>query len=90
MLASRLRRELAEQAKYPKQIPQAAPAAAPSPPVASPLPDAAALALAAALQTLNRPPTAQAAPPRDTTSGPGRSLPERRKFRCRLEDVAFD
>jgi hypothetical protein len=70
MLASRLRRELAEQAKHPKQIPQAAPVAASSPPVASPLPDAA-LALAAALQALHLPQATQAMPPpRDTLSGP--------------------
>ena len=92
MLANRLRRELAEQARKPKQIPQAVPSAAP--PVASPPSDSTALALTAALQSLNRPPAAQATPPavapRDTTPGPGWNLPERRKFRYRLEDVAFD
>lgn len=88
MLASRLRRELAEQARQPKPVPQGMPSAAP--PVASPLPDATTLALAAALQTLNCPPPAQAAPPRDGTPGPGWHLPERRKFRYRLEDVAFE
>jgi len=29
-------------------------------------------------------------PPRDTTPNPGWNLPERRKYRYRLEDVAFD
>jgi len=28
-------------------------------------------------------------PPRDTNSEPGWDLPERRKFRYRLEDVAY-
>jgi hypothetical protein len=91
MLASRLRRELAEQARQPKPVPEAVPSAASA--VASPLPDATTLALAAALQTLNRSPAAQVAPPappRDTTPGPGWNLPERRKFRYRLEDVAFE
>lgn len=33
---------------------------------------------------------AQMSPARDTTPGPGWNLPERRKHRYRLEDVAFD
>ncbi|WP_332852930.1 hypothetical protein [Duganella sp. S19_KUP01_CR8] len=35
-------------------------------------------------------PPAPATPPRDTSPGVGWTLPERRKFRLRLEDVAFD
>jgi hypothetical protein len=33
---------------------------------------------------------AQMTPPRDTTPNPGWNLPERRKYRYRLEDVAFE
>ena len=54
--------------------------------------DATIAALLAALQAQNRqsPPADPASPPRDTTPGIGWHLPERRKFRFRLEDVAFE
>ena len=78
-LACRLRQELAEQRPA-----EAAPAIAPAPP------DAALLALIAALQTPARPPEAPPASPRDTTPRAGWDQPERRKYRFRLEDVAFD
>ena len=74
-LAYRLRQELKDQSK----------ADAPPP---APSPDAAILALAAALQasapgTLRNPtPT-----PRDSSPEPGWNLPERRKYRYRIEDV---
>jgi len=79
--ACRLRQELAEQAERPAE-----PAPAMSP-------DATMLALIAALQAQARPPEVAAtapAPPRDTTPRAGWNLPERRQFRFRLEDVAFD
>ncbi len=82
-LACRLRQELAEQAKRPAE-----PVIDPAPP------DAAVLTLIAALQAQARPPEPQPpappAAPRDVTPGPSWNLPERRKFRFRLEDVAFD
>jgi hypothetical protein len=79
--ACRLRQELAE---HPAE---AAPAISPTPP------DATLLALIAALQAQARPPEAPAASPaapRDTTPRAGWDQPERRQFRFRLEDVAFD
>ena len=59
------------------------------------LSDTSALALLSALKTqLQVTPPEQHAPsssrPRDTTPGEGWDLPERRKYRFRLEDVAFD
>jgi hypothetical protein len=78
--AGRLRQELAEQATRPPVAMAAAP-------------DTTITALLAALQqTLQAPPPAAEAPPRprDTTPGQGWTLPERRKFRFRLEDVAFE
>lgn len=88
--ACRLRQELAEQAKHQQVV---LPAVAPA--IAPPAPDATALALLAALQVQSNigAPAAQAGPPsepRDTTPGVGWNQPERRKFRFRLEDVAFD
>jgi len=80
--ACRLRQELAEQAKRPA-----------GPAIPPPLPDATMLALIAALQAQARPPEVAAtppAPPRDTTPRAGWNLPERRQFRFRIEDVAFD
>jgi hypothetical protein len=75
ILADRLRRE------------QATPPRAPTPAEPS-LPQLLA-ALQAQLQAPQpAPPTP--APPRDTTPGEGWTLPERRKFRFRLEDVAFE
>ena len=88
--ACRLRQELAEQGKQPRAV---APSAAPV------IADATTLALIAALQAQTQtyaPVTAPAVPaqatpaaPRDTTTGEGWTLPERRKFRFRLEDVAY-
>jgi hypothetical protein len=43
-----------------------------------------------ALATIVTSVLAHMTPPRDTTPGPGWSLPERRKHRYRLEDVAFE
>lgn len=64
---------------------------------AAALSDTSALALLTALQAqlvASRPPPAAApappAPPRDTTPGQGWNLPERRKMRFRIEDVAFE
>jgi hypothetical protein len=78
--AGRLRQELAEQAARPV--------------VAMPTaPDTAITALLAALQHKLQAPPAPAEPPprpRDTTPGEGWTLPERRKFRFRIEDVAFE
>lgn len=86
-LADRLRKELARQAA------QAATAPAP----AAPNHDALALLLAnlqaapAAEPAPAPPPALPSAPAaRDTTPGEGWTLPERRKFRFRLEDVAFE
>jgi hypothetical protein len=78
--AGRLRQELAEQAARPAI---AAPTA----------PDTPITALLAALQQKLQAPPAPAEPlprPRDTTPGEGWTLPERRKFRFRIEDVAFE
>jgi len=93
--ACRLRKELAEEGKRPQVV---------APSVAPAIADATTLALIAALQTqaqtqMNAPVPALAAPaapsqatsppPRDTTPGQGWNLPERRKYRFRLEDVAY-
>jgi hypothetical protein len=81
-LACRLRQELAEQAKRPQE---STPATAPA------IPDATVLALIAALQMQAQTPALPApVAPRDPTPGVGWDQPERRKFRFRLEDVAFD
>jgi hypothetical protein len=94
-LADRLRKELAAQSARP--VPEPLPPSAPAP--AAELPPAlAALALLLAQwqATAPTPPTPMAAatpppaPPRDPTPGEGWTLPERRKFRFRLEDVAFE
>ena len=80
-----LLRQEAEQAEREPKVPAPrTPATAPtiSLPVADESIPALALALAAAL--------AQFAPPRDTDSGPRWDLPERRKFRYRLEDVVYE
>ncbi|MQA23608.1 hypothetical protein GEV01_29205 [Rugamonas sp. FT103W] len=73
-LACRLRDELIAASKTPVPAPAAIP----------PLPAAS----AQALPTPQTPPPASA-PPRNTDRAPGWELPERRKFRYRLEDVAF-
>lgn len=78
--AGRLRQELGEQAARPAI---AAPTA----------PDTPITALLAALQQKLQAPPPPAEPPprpRDTTPGEGWTLPERRKFRFRIEDVAFE
>lgn len=59
--------------------------------VAPSSPEAAILALAAALRAgPPAPQPEQQMPPRDSTPEPGWNLPERRKYRYRIEDVAFD
>ena len=88
-LADRLRKELAAQAARPVPVPAAVAAPAPALPPAL---GALALLLAQCQTTAPAPATA-AAPqlrPRDTTPGEGWTLPERRKFRFRLEDVGFE
>jgi hypothetical protein len=85
-MAHRLRLELAQQAKQ-AQTGVAGTAAA--------LADTSVGALLAALQAqqpASQPPARPepAAAPRDCTPGEGWTLPERRQFRFRLEDVAFD
>jgi len=80
--ASRLRREQA-----------AADLAARTPPEAPDAPDAPAKPAAPAGPAHAEPapcPPAQATPPRDANPGQGWTLPERRKYRFRLEDVAFE
>jgi hypothetical protein len=83
--ADRLRRELAR---------QETPTSATVTGVPTVLPDISALAMLGALQAqmqLARPaPPEPPARPRDTTPGEGWTLPERRKFRFRLEDVGFE
>ncbi|MYM21071.1 hypothetical protein GTP46_00205 [Duganella sp. FT135W] len=84
--ASRLR---AEQAKQDQQNQQATVTG-----ITAALSDTSALALLTALQTqLHKqaalPAQAVPAPPRDTTPGDGWDLPERRKYRYRLEDIAY-
>ncbi|QJD91620.1 hypothetical protein HH213_16925 [Duganella dendranthematis] len=78
--AGRLRQELAEQAARPV----VAMPAAPDTPITA--------LLAALQQKLQAPPPPAEPPPRprDTTPGEGWTSPERRKFRFRLEDVAFE
>ena len=81
-LACRLRQELAELAKAP---------ALPSQPQGIEAASAALMALlsqAATPKPESSPPPA--APARDCTPGPGWTLPERRQYRYRIEDVAFD
>ena len=91
-LACRLRQQLAEQAASPAEP-------APSPSAAAMIPETTVMAMFAAMQAQAQ--SYQGAPeawqhdappesPRDATPGPGWTLPERRKFRFRLEDVAFD
>jgi hypothetical protein len=90
-LASRLRQELARRPALANEQP-IGPSTLLTPA------DAATLALIAALRAQvpmqpPPPPAAEVLPPsslRDTTPGLGWDLPERRKFRFRLEDVAFD
>ena len=80
--ANRLRDELIAASKVPAATPAAT--AMPVPTAASPLPAVSAPALIAP----QAPPQASA-PPRNTDRKPGWDLPERRKFRYRLEDVAY-
>ena len=88
-IAQRLRTELAQQAKH---------ARAEAPGAAAALADTSVSALLAALQAqiqaslpqARDEPSAPPAAPRDTTPGQGWDLPERRKFRFRLEDVGFE
>ena len=88
----RLRQQLAEQAASPAEP-------APPPGAAAMIPETTVMAMFAAMQAQaqsyqgepeawqhDAPPES----PRDPTPGPGWTLPERRKFRFRLEDVAFD
>lgn len=91
-LACRLRQQLAGQAASPAEP-------APPPGAAAMIPETTVMAMFAAMQAQAQ--SCQGAPeawqhdappesPRDPTPGPGWTLPERRKFRFRLEDVAFD
>ena len=95
-LACRLRQQLAGQAANPAQ-PEPPPAAA------AMIPETTVMAMIAAMraqaQSHQTAPqdwrqaeqtTEQTAESRDPTPGAGWTLPERRKFRFRLEDVAFD
>lgn len=91
-LACRLRSEVAQQ--------EVARAAQPAAPVAvASIPETTVMAMIAAMQAQTQAPAPAAHPaprpappaaPRDPTPGVGWTLPERRKFRFRLEDVAFD
>jgi len=76
----------AAQAAGPATQTGAASPASPAAPSLLPLPDESIQLLAAALASA----LSQFAPPRNTDSGPRWDLPERRKFRYRLEDVAFE
>ncbi|MYM98365.1 hypothetical protein [Duganella vulcania] len=80
--AYRLRDELAAASKAPAATP--APTIMPAPVAVSPLAAASTPASPAPQAT---PPAST--PPRDTNSEPGWDLPERRKFRYRLEDVGY-
>jgi hypothetical protein len=84
-LACVLRKEV-ERKEAARPMLAALPQPAPADPSALLLPETSiqelAIALAAALATL--------APPRNTDTGPRWDLPERRKFRYRLEDVAYE
>lgn len=88
-MAHRLRLELAAEAKPPQPA-----AGAAEPAVAANTPVAALLAVLQACFSAPQPqvssPSVAPARPRDTTPGEGWTLPERRKFRFRLEDVAFE
>jgi hypothetical protein len=96
-LACRLRQQLAGQSagQGPGQAADGAPTPSPGP--AAMIPETTVMAMIAAMQAQAQsyqPASAsEAAPPaapRDPTPGEGWTLPERRKFRFRLEDVAFD
>ncbi|NVD72228.1 hypothetical protein HUX88_16960 [Duganella sp. BJB1802] len=80
--AYRLRDELIAASKAPEATPATTTTLVPA--AASPLSTASAPASPAPQAT---PPAST--PPRDTNSEPGWDLPERRKFRYRLEDVAY-
>jgi hypothetical protein len=84
-LASRLRQELTNEAKSQRSIGPAVPATLATLAVMPPAPAARVAARVASPAA-----TASSDHPRDTTPGAGWNLPERRKFRFRLEDVAFD
>ncbi|WP_235922571.1 hypothetical protein [Rugamonas aquatica] len=85
-IACRLRDELAAAAKAaaPALATRPAPEAMSIPTAAPPMPATSTATLPATPPSL---PTA--APPRNTDPEPGWDLPERRKFRYRLEDVAY-
>ncbi|MES2162365.1 MAG: hypothetical protein V4476_14495 [Pseudomonadota bacterium] len=80
--ANRLRGELIADSKAPAAT--SAATAVPIPAAVPPLPAAATPALPAP-----QAPEPASAPPRNTDREPGWDLPERRKFRYRLEDVAY-
>ena len=84
-LACRLRQQLAEQATAAAQAPQ--------PVRADPLSQSLSVLLshiaAAVKPVVMMPPAAAPAPARDCTPAPGWTLPERRQYRYRLEDVAY-
>ena len=83
-IARRLRDEMAAASKMQAAAPAPVSEAMPSPTATIPLPASA----PAALPALALPPSV-AAPPRNIDREPGWDLPERRKFRYRLEDVAY-
>jgi hypothetical protein len=92
-LACRLRQQLAEQAANPAR-PEPPPGAAAMIPETTVMAMMAAIQAQAQAQSYQRTPQAwqdePSEPPRDPAPGAGWTLPERRKFRFRLEDVAFD
>ena len=81
-LANRLRAELAAAAKAPAATPAAMTMSVPAAIAVAPLPAPPALPAPQA-------PPLVSAPARNTDREPGWDLPERRKFRYRLEDVAY-
>lgn len=91
-LACRLRQQIAGEAAAPAQPPPSAAALIPETTVMAMIAAMQAQAQAQAHQPAPQaaPQAAPPAPPRDPTPGEGWTLPERRKFRFRLEDVAFD
>ncbi|NVD73229.1 hypothetical protein D0T25_06500 [Duganella sp. BJB488] len=88
--ARRLRDELIAAAKAPAATPVSTPAATQGAPI-MPIPAAAPPLPVAPVPALPAPQAAPPAntPPRNADREPGWDLPERRKFRYRLEDVAY-
>ena len=84
-MASRLRDELAAASKAPATMPVKTPDVMPMPVLIATPPLSVTAASAPALSA----PQPATTPPRNIDRGPGWDLPERRKFRYRLEDVAY-